>query len=412
MKKKIQKLWNSFRKSWMFKTKREALKQLPKQKTESKMTLPAKLENHLLKHYNFRYNMLTDETEFKEKQSPNSEFKTIGHREQNSLCIDAQMNGVNCWDRDIQRLLYSSRIPVYHPFTDYLESLPRWDGVERIDKLAQRVSDNEIWRKSFHKWMLGLTAQWMGITGSHANSIAPVLVSKEQGRLKSTFCKSLMPPALQRYYTDHVNLTTEGQTERKLSEMGLINLDEFDRFSSRKMAYLKNLMQMATPNLRKPFQKSFQALPRIASFIATSNRKDLLTDPTGSRRFICVEVTNKIDCTNIAHNQIYAQLRAELHAGTQHWLTSEEEHELQLHNKAFYQQSPAEEVFRSCFRAPEENEKSELLSAAEIFKFLKKHNSAAMRGASPASFAYALSGLGVERKHTKYGNVYKVVVLV
>jgi predicted P-loop ATPase len=409
MMKKIKRLWNVFLGTW--KSDGKMAVQLPVKAPKSGSILSVRLEKHLLTNYEFRYNVLTDETEYKEKQSLCPDFKIVGVREQNSFCIEAQTKGINCWDRDVQRILNSNRIQGYHPFANYLETLPQWDGKERISALACRVSTCEIWVAAFRLWMLGLTAQWMGITDRHANSIAPVLVSKEQGRQKSTFCKSLMPPVLQRYYTDNIALTTEGQNERKLSELGLINLDEFDRFSSKKMAYLKNLMQMATPNIRKPRQKSFRSLPRIASFIATSNRKDLLTDPTGSRRFICVEIFHKIDCDGIEHEQIYAQLLEELRAGARYWLTSEEEHELQQHNKVFYQQSPMEEIFHACFRAPEAEEDCELLSATEIFKFLKTHHSVGMRGTNPTMFARMLANLGLERIHTKTGNVYKVIAL-
>ena len=81
------------------------------------------------------------------------------------------------------------------------------------------------------------------------------------------------------------------------------------------MPLLKNLMQMSDLNIRKAYQQSFRQLPRVASFIGTSNRFDLLTDPTGSRRFLCVEVERVIDCTHIEHDQIYAQLKAELACG-------------------------------------------------------------------------------------------------
>lgn len=407
---KIKKLWDVLLTAW--KSNGKMTVQLPVKVPKPENILSVKLEKHLFTNYEFRYNVLTDETEYKEKQSPRSEFKIVGPRDQNTFCIDAQKRGINCWDRDIQRLLNSNRIPGYHPFTDYLETLPQWDGIKRINALALRVSSCDIWVTTFHTWMLGVTAQWMGITKSHANSIAPVLISKEQGRQKSTFCKSLMPPALQRYYTDNVTLVTEGQNERKLCELGLINLDEFDRFSSRKMAYLKNLMQMAAPNLRKPRQKSFRSLPRIASFIATSNRKDLLTDPTGSRRFICVEIFHKIDCDGIEHEQIFAQLREELQSGARYWLTSEEEHELQRHNEAFYQQNPVEEIFHTCFRTPKAEEKYELLSAMEIFRILKSHDPTAMRGINSTIFARMLPGWGLERIHINTGNVYKVITLV
>lgn len=198
--------------------------------------------------------------------------------------------------------------------------------------------------------MLGLTAQWTGQTGKHANSVAPLLVSIRQGCLKSTFCKSLMPDSLSRYYSDEVELTSRSNATRKMSEMGLLNLDEFDKYSPGKIPLLKNLMQMADLNLCKAYQKNFRNLPRIASFIGTSNRFDLLSDNTGSRRFLCVEVKDKIDCTCIEHKQIYAQLKQELSDGARYWFSAEEEEELQEHNLIFQHRNPAEEVLRSCFR--------------------------------------------------------------
>ena len=197
---------------------------------------------------------------------------------------------------------------------------------------------------------------------------------------------------------DKVDLASQGKVERRLAEMGLLNLDEFDKFSPAKMPLLKNLMQMASLSLCKAYQKNYRALPRIASFIGTSNRKDLLTDPTGSRRFICVEVEHPIDCEAIEHEQLYAQLKTAILSGQRYWFTKEEEQELQKSNLAFYRQGPAER-----------REECDLLSAADIFQCLKRRNPAAMRGANPASLAQVLIAAGIERKHTKYGNVYRVV---
>ena len=191
--------------------------------------------------------------------------------------------------------------------------------------------------------------------------------------------------------------------------MGLLNLDEFDKFSPVKMPLLKNLMQMASLSLCKAYQKNYRVLPRIASFIGTSNRKDLLTDPTGSRRFICVEVERPIDCEAIEHEQLYAQLKTAILSGQRYWFTKEEEQELQKSNLAFYRQGPVEDVLRTCYRLAERGEGCELLSAADIFQCLKKKNPAAMRGANPASLAQILVAVGIERKHTKFGNVYRVI---
>ena len=251
--------------------------------------LTQEVRTFLQKQYDFRYNLLTEETEYRPANKRAVPFEPVSKRELNTFCMEAHDQGISCWDKDLSRYIYSTCIPEYHPFRLYMEELPGWDGTDRLEALARRVSDNQLWIKSFHTWMLGLTAQWMGMTGIHANSVAPILVSSEQGRQKSTFCKALIPPALSRYYMDNLKLSAQGKPERLLAEMGLLNMDEFDKYGTQQMPLLKNLMQMANLNICKAYQKNFRNLPRIASFIGTSNRFDLLTDPTGSRRFICIE---------------------------------------------------------------------------------------------------------------------------
>lgn len=379
---------------------------------KSPVRLTQEVRSFLQEHYDFRYNLLTEETEFRPAGKRDVSFAPVGKRELNTFCMEAHDQGISCWDKDLSRYVYSTCIAEYHPFRLYMEELPEWDGKDRLEALARRVSDHPLWVKSFHTWMLGLTAQWMGMPDLHANSVAPILISSEQGRQKSTFCKSLMPPTLSRYYMDNLNLTAHGKPERLLAEMGLINMDEFDKYATNQMPLLKNLMQMANLNICKAYQKNFRNLPRIASFIGTSNRFDLLTDPTGSRRFICIEAEHTIDCNGMEHDQIYAQLKAELVAGARNWFTKEEERELQRHNAAFYRPCPAEEVFHACFRgADAEEEGLERLSASDIYKRLKIYNPAAMRGSNPATFAQVLLATGVTRKHTKYGNVYLVKAL-
>ena len=373
------------------------------------VSLTDQVNRFLQSTYDFRYNLLTEETEYRPADGRGEPFAPVGRRELNSFCLEAHARGIACWDKDISRYLYSTSVPGYHPFLLYLDELPAWDGIDRLEALAHRVSSDPLWIKHFHIWLLALTAQWLGITGKHANSVAPILISTEQGCLKSTFCKSLMPETLSRYYSDEVELTSKGNVTRKMSEMGLLNLDEFDKYPASKMPLLKNLMQMASLSLCKAYQKNYRSLPRIASFIGTSNRKDLLTDPTGSRRFICVLVEYPIDCEGIDYAQLYAQLKAEILTGEHYWFTKEEETELQQSNMTFYRQGPVEDVLRSCYRAAEKGEGCELLSSADIFQRLKKINPAAMRGANPASLAQILIAVGIERKHTKFGNVYRVV---
>ena len=168
----------------------------------------------------------------------------------------------------------SKKIANYHPFQDYLEYLPLWDGQDRVTELALRVSDNPVWLNGFHRWMLGMTAQCLNMESQCANAVAPLLVSTEQGRFKSTFCSRLLPEALQGFYIDKFDLTSVSGCEQTLSFFGLINMDEFDRYSERRQATLKNLMQLRKLTFRKSHRSYYSQLPRIASFIGTSNQNE------------------------------------------------------------------------------------------------------------------------------------------
>ena len=372
----------------------------------------------LTSRYHFRFNVLTEETEVAgvEHSIPDDHLRyaKVDERWMNSLSLEAIEAGIDCWDRDIQRFVRSRRISEYHPFTAYFEQLPEWDGTDRVSALARRVSDDPVWVNGFHRWMLGLSAQWMQFRPdtNRANSVAPLLVSSRQGLGKSTFCRLLMPDALKAYYTESYDLSSPASAEARLAAYGLINLDEFDKLSASKMPLLKNLMQASALNIRKAYKRSASALPRIASFIGTSNREDLLVDRTGSRRFLCVSLEHAIDCvTPIEHEQLYAQLKAELLSGERSWFNKEEEQAIQQHNALFYKHVPEEEVFRLCFRfATEEDKPQEVLtlSATQLFERMKSAHPSAMRGMTAYSLSRILPQLG-ERVHTAKGNVYRVV---
>ena len=396
--------------------------------TEEKREKPSRqlktlkqLLSYLQLHYAFRYNRLTDRTEYAfiaeeggKEASHGLHFQPADNRVLNSISLQVMQAGIPCWDRDVKRYIESAEIPSFHPFTAYIEQLPEWDGVDRVSSLARRVSDAKTWVKSFHRWMLASASQWMdfGNKSKRANSVAPLLVSMRQGLGKSTFCRLLLPPELQEYFTESFDLANPSSAENKLASFGLINLDEFDRLPSTRMPQLKNLMQMERLNIRRAYKHSGEPLPRIANFIGTSNRRDLLTDRSGSRRFICVEVSRPIDCTTpIEYDQLYAQLKYELLHGERSWFSKEEEAEIQAANEAFYRITPAEELLGDTFQLCEPHEEgAHLLSAAQIYTSLKSQHPAALQDCTPLAFSRMLAQVG-KRIHTKHGNGYWVKCL-
>ena len=162
-------------------------------------------------------------------------------------------------------------------------------------------------------------------------------------------------------------------------------------------------------HVRRAYKQHGEPLPRIANFIATSNRRNLLTDMTGSRRFICVEVEHFIDShTPIEYEQLYAQLKKELQRGERSWFSKEEEAVIQERNRAYYRVTPGQELLEGVFTLAQPGEEGAyLLSAVQIYTQLKQKNPSALCDCSPTAFSRLLAQVGT-RVHTRYGNGYWV----
>ncbi len=343
----------------------------------------------------------------------NMRYFPMDNRVRNAIFMDVKSKGVYRSDREVEQFINSTATREYHPFVEYFKALPEWDGKDRVTALAKRVADNELWVSSFHRWMLAVTAQWMGVNNSeYANSVAPLLISKKQGLGKSTFCRMLVPKALRQYYTDSYDITAQSSCESKLTTFGLICLDEFDRLSDKKLASLKNLMQMNSLNIKRAYKSYHEPLPRIASFIGTTNHVDLLSDPTGSRRFICVEINRMIDCSPVEYEQLYAQLKHELEGGERYWFSKAEEAAIQKSNERYYRSDAVTEIFRACFRETDHNEPySRYMTSHQVYEHLCRMHKKAMVKISYEKFAKLLPTLAT-KKHTERGNVYRLVTII
>ena len=397
----LQKVWRN----WL--RENESVRKEMSDEPKGNSTL--QVQRFLEKHFDFRYNTLTGVTEFRPRGAKEQTFLPVDERQLNGMIVDARLKGIYCWNSAISTLVLSNKVEAYHPFRSYMDELPAWDGVDRVTPLLQRVSTDELWLGGARCWLRAMVSHWMGEEHSHANSLMPILISRNQGLGKSTFCRMLMPDSLRTYFLDNLNLSPGASPEKRLINKGLINLDEFDKIGEKRQPDLKNLLQMLSVPVYRGKRLGYVTEPRLASFIATTNNPHILTDRSGSRRFLCVEVKQFISSETLQHKQLYAQLKHELEEGYPTYLNKNEEAAWQRHNRKFYQESLLEDVFHSCFRLPENVAEGEWLTAAHIFKVMVKHNSTALRGISAKRLSYHLRGMGLESKHTQYGNVYRVV---
>ncbi|WP_288205811.1 BT4734/BF3469 family protein [uncultured Parabacteroides sp.] len=369
-----------------------------------------KTEEFMNRRYDFRFNTMAGGTEYRERNSFCFDYRPMTERVMNSIALNAQKEGLQLWDRDVRRYVNSDRIPDYAPIEDYLARLPEWDGKDRIRPLAARISCNNLrWEQLFYTWFLSMVAHWQGRDRQHGNSVSPLLVG-EQGCGKSTFCFNLLPPQLNKYYTDSIDFSRKRDAELYLTRFGLINIDEFDQVTSKHQGFLKHLLQKPVVNLRKPYASQVEAIRRYASFIATSNHTDLLSDPSGSRRFICIEVKGIIDNTQpIAHEQLYSQAIAALNKGERYWFTHEEELVQMQENEEFQQRPLCEDLFYRFYRPAENREEGVKMSAGEIYLSVQEKSRQKLPGGQISHFGRFLKKSGLTSYNTNRGRLYLVV---
>lgn len=362
--------------------------------------------------YDFRYNVLMKYTEYKTKGSWH-DFAPVNPRVQKRMTLDVQLADIRVSIKDVRNFLESDYIANYDPIDEYLfQCEGKWDGKDHIRALARTVpTANPHWADWFYIWYLGMVDQWRGINHRlYGNSVAPLLISK-QGFNKSTFCRRLIPQELQWGYTDNLVLSEKRQVYQAMAQTLLINLDEFNQISPQvQQGFLKNLIQLPNVKMKRPYGGHVEEFPRLASFIATSNMDDILTDPSGNRRFIGVELTGPID-VSVKPNyvQLFAQAMAAIRAGEKTYFDSVETALLMQSNRQFEVVPPIEQYFQMCFDLVEDESQGKYMSAAEIFDYLKKRIGSSLKIDSLMSFGRKLANIdGIKVKRFATGKRYLV----
>ena len=391
----------------------KAENQRNRQSERLKNDITRRLLNYLERKYEMRFNTALGYTETR-KAGSNQPFVPVDERMRNTIAIKARLDGIDAWDKDIRRYTESDFVKAFNPVDIFLKGLRgRWDGKNHIEMLADCVpNDNARWAEWFHTWFLAMVAQWMGLDVSHGNSVAPLLISR-QGYRKSTFCKRLLPEALQWGYNDNLIISEKQNTLRAMTQSLLINIDEFNTLSAKTQdGFLKNVMQLANIKIRQPYRQQQVTLPRIASFIATANVADVFSDPSGCRRFIAVTLTGPIRLPeHIDYEQLYAQAVAELDNGRRYWFDEADTQDIMENNVQYQQRTPAEALFLDCFSIPKDLTKGAYMTAASIFSLLRKRYGSQLNLTSLSHFGRVLANIpNLHSKHSSHGTEYLVAV--
>ena len=380
------------------------------------------VEQFLSDNYQFRHNVLNGKVEYRTISAEQADYqqvwRTLTPEALNSIVRKAKQENItkNSPKTDILEVIHSDATPAYNPIWEFLNNLPKWDGQNHLAQLFSRLPGISSEQLDFLViWFRSAVAHWQQKDKLHANESVPTLIGG-QGCGKSTFIARLLPPELREYYLDHLNLSNKFDKEMALTNNLLVNLDELDAIRPSQQASLKQTLSKIKVNGRTIYGSSQQDRPRYASFVATTNNPHPLSDVTGSRRFICIEIPEGQYIDNsgeIDYGQLYAQLVYEVNElKAPYWFTNEQVARIQQLNLDYTDEKDIAEIVEACFRKPNEGEKVKAMNCTQMLELISKEYPSLKKTVSTkVHLGLAMKDLGfehTERGHVKFYNVVPV----
>ena len=365
-------------------------------------TIFDRIRKYLAKNNQLRFNEIALEFEIKTENGDWTELNL------NSLYIELTQAGINIAFNKLEILMRSHLITVFNPFENYFQNLEKWDGENHIQRLISfvKTTDTEPFQIHFEKWLT--RSVLCALKRGYINKQCFVFYNTKQNSGKTSFLRFLIPPRLEKYYTEDIGVDKDGLIA--LCKNFIINIDELSVMSKTDVNILKAFISKNTVNARLPYDRKSSLMYRTSSFCGSTNRSDFLTDETGSVRWIIFEVL-EIDfgySKEININQVWAQAyhNAFERKNYNPELTAEDLIENEKRNEKFKQVSLEQEILISHFEKSEN--KNDFLTATEIM--LAMSNALGVR-MNNVKIGKALTALNFERiKHSKkqvYGYLIK-----
>jgi predicted P-loop ATPase len=372
------------------------------QSSKGSVTVFDKIIKYIGKKYQLRFNEIALEFEIKTENGDWTELNL------NSLYIELTQAGINIAFNKLEILMRSHLISIFNPFENYFQNLEKWDGENHIQRLISfvKTTDTEPFQIHFEKWLT--RSVFCALKRGYINKQCFVFYNTKQNSGKTSFLRFLIPPSLEKYYTEDIGVDKDGLIA--LCKNFIINIDELSVMSKTDVNILKAFISKNTVNARLPYDRKSSLMYRTSSFCGSTNRSDFLTDETGSVRWIIFEVL-EIDfgySKEININQVWAQAyhNAFERKNYNPELTAEDLVENEKRNEKFKQITLEQEILISHFEKSEN--KNDFLTATEIM--LAMSNALGVR-MNNVKIGKALTALNFERiKHSKkqvYGYLIK-----
>lgn len=373
---------------------------MKKKKTDSdrgKQSKNERIEVFLQSKYDFRFNVIKSKPEFRHKNFDIA-FQAISKFNLNSFKRELDTIGIGTSAENIRTILESDFSPKVHPVKEYLKGLqpvdPRENGA--IHRLANTVvvANPEKWHEYLTKWLIAVVANALKDIGCQNHTC--LVLTGDQGKFKTTWLDHLCPKSLQSYlFTGKIDPQNK-DILTLIAEYLFINIDDqLKALNKRDENELKNLITTPAVKYRRPYDVYIEEYPHLASFMASVNGNDFLTDPTGSRRFLPFEVI-KIDiqtALKINMDNVFAEVLWLYENSFRYWFIDEEIDELHRVSQRFHVQTVEYEMLMQGFEKPPEGDDS-FMTTAQVLNYLRSYSSLTL---SEKRMGEALRKAGFER---------------
>ncbi|HRV73290.1 MAG TPA: virulence-associated E family protein [Eubacteriales bacterium] len=216
----------------------------------------------------------------------------------------------------------------FHPIRDYMNALPEWDKVPRIETLLVRclqADDTRYVRTVTRKTFAAAVAR-VYRPGTKYDSI--LVLDGAQGIGKSTIFKDLVGDE---YYSDTLSLTdmNDKSGAEKLQGFWIVEIGELAGMKKADIEKVKAFLSTADDKYRPSYGKTVESHPRQCIIIASVNgERGYLRDITGNRRFWIVklhqdEQKKRWHFTKEERDQIWAEAKAIYESGEKLYLEAD-----------------------------------------------------------------------------------------
>lgn len=353
--------------------------------TTSKAIAIDRARRYITEKFDFRYNETANEIEVKLKSE--KIYRTFNDWDFNALIIELDLKGIHLADNKFKQLIESVYIcNKYDPIKEFLFSLDRWDGKKDYIKeffnqlYISNENDRDYCLKGFKKWFVAMVMSFVKDEPEpfNVNQMCLVLLSRKQGKYKSTWLGSMIPQhlRLKYYYPNSFNVHNKDHLKFLATRM-IINLDEMESYNKTDIGAMKSVITYPQVSLRLPYGRTDIDAKRRASFCGSINNRQFLRDETGSRRWFVIEIDGLDYNQEYDVKMMYAQALQMLKEGFQYWFDGTEIAELEQRNSEYTQLSMEEEELLRMFDKPEMEDDSELietLTTTQIAHRIAKDN--------------------------------------